>query len=350
MPESSIAKLQVGDKVTGTYAVRNKSLQSFRNKPGQFLSLTLGDATGELRAVMWDDAEGAAALFESGDVVTVRARVEEYKGERQLVVDKLKRASEKECAQADLLASTPRDPDELREKLLAFMDGVQQPHLRELLESFFGDEEFLERFCLAPGAKGLHHAHVSGLLEHTVAVCRILDTAADIHPELDRDLMIAGALLHDLGKTAELQTGITIEYTDRGRLVGHIVITDRMVTRAIERIEGFPDELADRLTHLLLSHHGQREYGAPVQPMTAEACALHYADNLDAHVQYFGRVIAEGRTAGNHWSEYQRLFDRYIYIGGQCAGQDEVEAPGEGGDDAGLGPEEGTPQQPPTLL
>ncbi len=325
MTSTKISDLKVGDKIVGTYAVKSKSLQAFKNKSGQFLSLMLGDASGEIRGVMWDGAEAAAELFKTGDAITVRTKVEEYRGEKQFVIDKLKRASEEECDGADLLAKTDRDPEELRASLMAFVEEVSDPHLSALLDVIFGDEDFVDRFCRAPGAKGLHHAHVSGLVEHTVGVARVLSTVVEVHPALNRDLLIAGALLHDLGKIEELETAIAIDYTDKGRLVGHIVITDRMVTRAIDQIEGFPAELADRLAHLLLSHHGQKEYGAPVQPMTAEACALHYADNLDAHVQYFGRVIADGKASGNHWSDYQRLFDRYIYIGGQCEPEGETD-------------------------
>jgi len=348
MARVRIGELRIGEKIVGTYAVKSRNLQSFKNKPGQFLSLVLGDASGEIRAVMWDGAEEAAGLFAGGEAVTVRAKVEEYRGEKQLVIEKLKAASEDECAAVELMATTPRDPEQLREALLGFVESVCQPHLAELLDQFFGDEQFLERFCRAPGAKGLHHAYVSGLMEHTVGVCRVLETVAQVHPELDRDLLIAGALLHDLGKTEELATGIAIDYTDQGRLVGHIVITDRMVQQAMQQVDDFPEELADRLAHLLLSHHGQREYGAPVQPMTAEACALHYADNLDAHVQYFSRVIAEGRGSGNHWSDYQRLFDRYIYIGGQD--EQRGEAPVGDGEDGAAGPEEGGPEDSPRLL
>ncbi|MCD6359802.1 MAG: HD domain-containing protein [Armatimonadetes bacterium] len=348
MDRVKISDLQVGDRIIGTYAVKSKSLQEFKSKPGKFLSLVLGDATGEIRGVMWDDAEEAAELFASGDAVTLRAKVDEYRGEKQLVVDKLKRASEEECASAELMASTPRDPEQLRRLLLDFVASVRQPHLAALLEAFFGDEQFLERFCRAPAAKGLHHAYVSGLLEHTVGVCRVLDTAAQVHPELDRDLLITGGLLHDLGKIEELEMGAAVDYTDRGRLVGHIVITDRMVSRALEDIEGFPEELANRLAHLLLSHHGQKEYGAPVQPMTAEACALHYADNLDAHVQYFNQVIAHGKQSGNHWSDYQRMLDRYIYIGGQYQVPEETGDEDGGDDDTGL--EEGGPADAPRLL
>ncbi len=315
MTMTRIADLKLGESVQGTYAVKSKSLQDFRNKPGRFLNLILGDATGEIRAVVWEEAEEVVGLFGVGEAVTVRGQVREYRGEKQLVIEQLQPASAEECAAAELIRQTPRDPADLRAALLEFVRSVRQPHLAQLLDHFFGDEDFLEQFCQAPGAKGLHHAYVGGLMEHTVGVLRILETVAQVHPELDRDLLITGGLLHDLGKIQELQLGIAISYTDRGRLVGHIVITDRMVTAAMEEIDDFPPELANRLSHLLLSHHGQREYGAPVQPMTAEACALHYADNLDAHVQYFNRVIADGRGSGNHWSDYQKLFDRYIYIG-----------------------------------
>ncbi|MGI5820100.1 MAG: 3'-5' exoribonuclease YhaM family protein [Armatimonadota bacterium] len=322
MPSTPVAELEVGQRIIGTYAARGRSLASFKSKPGQYLSLTLADATGQITARMWDNAEEAAALFSEGDAVTVRAVVEEYRGQKQLVIERLKLADRDEMDAADLVPSSSRDLGELRERLLETVASVTNPHLAALLDQFFGDPEFVECFCRAAGAKSLHHSHLGGLVEHTIGVVEILETVARVHPKLDRDLLMAGALLHDLGKVTELECAASIEYTDSGRLVGHTVLTDRMVNRAIDRIEGFPEELANRLTHLLLSHHGQREYGAPVLPMTAEACALHYADNLDAHVEYFGQVVADGQAAGSRWSDYQRLFERYIYVGA------DVEAPG----------------------
>jgi len=316
MASKKIAELTVGQRVTATYAVKDKSLASFKSKPGQYLRLTLGDASGEIGAVMWDNAEDAAKLFEMGDAIIVRGNVESYRGQMQLVIEKLKKADEGIYEQAELLPQSPRDLDALKQRLLQQIEEVKDPRLRKIVDAFFGDEEFLASFCAAPGAKRLHHAHVGGLLEHTVGVVEILRTVCEIHPELDRDLLIAGALLHDIGKIHELETGAAFEYTDAGRLVGHIVLTDRMVMDEIEEDEDFPEELANRLTHLLLSHHGQKEYGAPVLPMTAEACALHYADNLDAHVQYFSQVVQAGADSGNRWSDYQKLFDRYIYLGG----------------------------------
>jgi len=333
MATKTIGEFQVGDRITGTFAARDKSLASFKSKPGQYLSLTLGDASGEIPARMWDNAEDAAALFGAGDAVTVRGVVEEYKGQKQLVIERLKRAEADEIARSELMRKSTRDIGDLRARALEIADSVREPHLRALLEQFFGDEEFVECFARAPGARSLHHSHLGGLIEHTVGVIEVLETVARVHPELDRDLLMAGALLHDIGKVAELECSATIEYTDQGRLVGHTVLTDRMVNQAIGNIEAFPQELADRLTHLLLSHHGQREYGAPVLPMTAEACALHYADNLDAHVQYFIQVISDGTAAGNQWSDFQRLFDRYIFVGARGnapGGRLEPPAPAEG--------------------
>ena len=315
MAGRTIAELGVGERVVGTYAARNKSLASFKSKPGQYLSVTLADATGQIPARMWDNAEEAAALFGSGDAVTVRGVIEEYRGQKQMVIERLKKADRDELDGADLVPTTAHDVGELRERLLEAIASVEDPHLSQLLHAIFIEDDLIDDFCRAPGAKALHHSHLGGLVEHTVGVLEILETVARIHPELDRDIMIAGALLHDLGKIVELECEASIEYTDPGRLVGHTVLTDRIVNRVICGIDDFPEELANRLTHLLLSHHGQRDYGAPVLPMTAEACALHYADNLDAHVQYFGQVIAAGADAGTQWSDYQRLFERYIYVG-----------------------------------
>ncbi len=319
MADSRIEQLEIGDRIIGTYAATNKSLASFRSKPGQYLSVTLADSSGKLPARMWDNAEEAARLFSNGDAVTVRAVVEEYRGQKQLVIERLKKADAEELDGAELVPSTSHDPGRLRERLLEAIASIEDPHLSALLENIFCEEAFLQRFCRIPGAKALHHSYLGGLAEHTVGVIEIVETVARVHPELDRDILVAGALLHDLGKVVELECNASIEYTDQGRLVGHTVLTDRIVSAAIDEIEGFPEELANRLTHLLLSHHGQRDYGAPVLPMTAEACALHYADNLDAHVQYFNQVISEGAEAGTQWSDYQRLFERYIYVGSRRA-------------------------------
>lgn len=324
MAKQMVAELRPGDNVSAPFAVSEKSLIPFKSKPGRYLAMRLTDSSGSIAARVWDNAEQIAAGIEVGQIVTVEGSVEEYRGTPQVIVKRCRPCPEDEYDREDFLPVGKRDRTELLQQLSSFIELIENEYLAELVESFFSDPEFLEKFSQSPGAKALHHSHVGGLLEHTVGVVKILLTVEEIHPELDRDLLIAGALLHDIGKLQELTAELMIDYTDTGRLVGHIVHTDRMVNRAIDDIEGFPQQLADNLCHILLSHHGQKEYGAPIVPMTAEACALHYADNLDAHVQYFQQVIDQGIQTGNRWSEYQRLFDRYIYIGDRH-GEDAVE-------------------------
>jgi 3'-5' exoribonuclease len=310
-----VSDLAVNARVDSSFAVKSRSLAAFRNKPGQYLNLTLADRTGEIAARAWDNAERIADCCAPGSVVRVRGRAEEYQGKLQLIVEAVEEVAPSEVDPADYLPCSRRDPMEMMEEVDAAIESVTNPHLKALLKAFFSDTGFRNRFAHAAGAKSLHHSFVSGLLEHTVSAMRILWTVRESHPELDRDLLTAGALLHDIGKIEELTTGVTIDYTDTGRLLGHTVLTDRMVRERLAGLPGFPESLADTLMHMLLSHHGQKEYGAPIVPMTAEACALHYADNLDAHVQYFSQVVAEGAGSGNRWSDYQRLFDRYIYLG-----------------------------------
>jgi 3'-5' exoribonuclease len=323
MEKQSVADLAPKARVDSTFAVRSSALAPFRNKPGQYLNATLADRTGEILARVWDNAEELAPILAPGNIVRVRGRVDEYQGKPQLIVEEAETCRSSRVELADYIPASKRDPLEMMEELDAAIGEVANPHLRALLDAFFEDAEFRTRFARAAGAKSLHHAFLSGLLEHTVSVLRILLALNESHPQLDRDLLITGALLHDIGKIEELDTTTVIEYTDSGRLLGHTVMTDRMVCARISRIDGFPQQLADLLMHMLLSHHGQKEYGAPIVPMTAEACALHYADNLDAHVQHFSHVVEEGAGSGNRWSDYQRLFDRYIYIGDAAtAGQD----------------------------
>lgn len=327
MAKQFVADLVANARVESTFAVKSSSLAPFRNKPGKYLNATLADRTGEIVARVWDNAEQLAEVLSAGSIVRVRGRVDEYQGKLQLIVDQATTCDSGEIEVSDYLATSRHDPLAMMEEVDAAIGEVRNPHLQALLQAFFGDPEFRTGFSQSAGAKALHHSFVSGLLEHTVSVLRVLLTLHESHPQLDRDLLICGALLHDIGKIEELQTEVAIEYTDTGRLLGHTVLTDRMVCDRVHQVEEFPPELSDLLMHMLLSHHGQKEYGAPIVPMTAEACALHYADNLDAHVQYFSHVVEEGAGSGNRWSDYQKLFDRYIYIGdvGEQAGGPDVD-------------------------
>jgi 3'-5' exoribonuclease len=310
-----VADLVPKTRVGSVFVARDKSLAPFRNKDGQFLNVTLADRTGEIRGRAWDRAEELNQRFGPGDVVLVEGHVEEYQGQAQLIVKELSVAEPGSYDPADLVVCSPRSRDEMLDELDGVIGSVGNPYLLALLDSVFGDEDLRRRFADAYGAKSLHHSYVGGLLEHTLAVVRILQTAAEIHPDLDRDLMVTAGLLHDIGKLEELAGEVGAEYTDLGRFVGHTVLTDRMVCARAGQIEGFPTHLRNLLTHALLSHHGEREWGAPVVPLTPEACALHYADNLDARVQGFKQVVAAGRQKGQTWSEYHRSYERSLYLG-----------------------------------
>jgi 3'-5' exoribonuclease len=315
-PKQFVQDLVPNAQVASAFVARGKSLVPFRNKPGQYLSVTLADRTGEIKGRAWDRAEELGKRFQEGDVVVVEGHVEEYQGQRQLIIRELVVAEPDSYDPAWLVVCSPRDRGEMLEELDGIIATIQNPHLRALLDVVFGDPDMRARFAAAYGAKNLHHSYVGGLLEHTLAVVRILQTTAEIHPDLDRDLMLTAGLLHDLGKLEELAGDIAVEYTDTGRFVGHTVLTDRMVCAAMDQLEGFPEDLRNLLTHALLSHHGTREWGAPVVPVTPEACALHYADNLDARVQGFKQVIAAGRQKGGQaWSDYHRSYERSLYLG-----------------------------------
>jgi 3'-5' exoribonuclease len=315
MDKIYISDLEPNKPVESAFLARNRTLQTFRNKPGHYLSVTLADKTGEIQAKAWDNAEKLAECFEPGDVVLIRGRADEYQGTPQIVIDQLRKCTEDEIDPSDYIAVTTRDIGELLGLVQALVETIQEPHLRQLLDSFLGDEQFASIFSQAPAAKRLHHAYIGGLVEHVGEVMRICDRACEVHPQLDRDLVLTAAMLHDIGKMTELEYDTDIDYTDEGRLIGHVLIGDRMVQDAIDAVEGFPPQLAMLLRHVILSHHGHREWGAPIEPMVAEAVALHYADIMDAKIRQVSDVAQQTAAEGRTWSSWQPMLERYVYAG-----------------------------------
>lgn len=302
-------------RVHSAFAVKEKSLVAFRSKPGKFLNLVLTDRTGEITARVWDHAEEMAETFEPGDVVVVKGAVQDYQGQLQLIASQVTPAAIDEYDMEDLVPTAGRSREELERWLDATIERVVNPDLRALLDAFFQEPGFREQMATAFGARSLHHSYAGGLLEHTLSVVQLLLAAAEIHPEMDKDLLITGGLLHDIGKLEEL-AGVTVaDYTDVGKFIGHTVLSDRMIQERIRSIKGFDPHLANLLAHMVLSHHGEREWGAPITPATMEACALHYADNMDARVQGFKQVIQAGASSEAEWSEYHRSYQRQIYLG-----------------------------------
>jgi len=310
-----IRDLAAGEGVEAPFVVHSVRLVPFRNKPGKYLDLLLGDCTGQMTGRLWEGAEEAAQRLSPGDLVYVEGRVDEYRGALQIVVGQMQACEADECDLADFVPCSERPREEMIDELLAVIEEIENPHLHALLEEIFGDPEFLERFAVCPGAARLHHAYLSGLLEHTLSVVQLCREASSQHPELNRDLLLTGAVLHDLGKVFELTGTTYFDYTDVGGFCGHTVLTDRYVVQKIAQVPDFPTKLGNLLTHIILSHHGELEYGAPVKPKIPEALALHFADNLDAKVQLFEDYRKSADSRPGEWSDYHRALETRLYLG-----------------------------------
>ena len=311
----TVDRLEPGENVRAIYGVAGKRLRSFRDpSKGKFLELDVQDQTGTIPGKIWSGAETMADIFSVGDVVWVTARVDEYRGQAQLIIEDLERVDVEGIPMERFIPSAPRNLRDMEEELWRYIESVGQPHLSQLLLVLFQQEQFYERFTTSPAAKKVHHDYLHGLLEHSLEVVSILTETSVNRPGLDDDLLVAGGLLHDVGKVRELACGGCIDYTDEGRLVGHIVIGHEIISSAVENIPDFPEGLALHLRHILLSHHGKLEYGSPVLPQTREAVAVHHADLMSGKV---GQVMSVGDRAGNAesgWSDYDRLLGRYIWI------------------------------------
>jgi len=321
-----IRDIKDGQPVNGVYLVQEMSRGETRaGKP--YLSLILMDAGGEISGRVWENADRLAPECPVGAIIRVSAQAQSYKGIVQLKIDGLHRLAEGEADPALFMPSTPYDVEEMAAEFLRLAAGVKEPFYRKLLLAIFQDQDLMAAFRKAPGAKAMHHAYAGGLLEHTLAVARLADSVCRLYPQLDRSLLLAGAMLHDLGKLQEFSfAALPYDYSDRGRLVGHMVLGIEMIQARIAAIKDFPQELGDRLKHLVLSHHGRHEFGSPSLPMMQEAFVLNFIDDLDAKMGYLDRLAGQARGEGYQWSEYQRNLERFLFIRGR-GGDTENELP-----------------------
>lgn len=319
-----VADFQVNEPVDTALMVAEKRLLARRDQAkGRYLALALADKTGQIEGRVWDGADEVSRGCEPGDVVRVTGVVEEYRESRQLRLATLQRLAEAEVDLTDFLAVSPRDRRLMEARLDALIASVTHTQLRFLLNAFFDDPGFRRAYGEAPAAKRIHHNYLGGLLEHSLEVAELVETVARFAPEVagrdfHRDLAVAGALLHDIGKLREYRSRPVIDLTDEGKLLGHTVLGCQMLREKLERLgeAGPSPELALHLEHLILTHHGELEWGAPVQPHTVEAAALHYADLLSGRVkQYQQAAVAEG--AGSAWSPYDSHLGRSLYLGGR---------------------------------
>ncbi len=298
--------------VRGSYLVKQKTVGTTR-KGDLFISLTLADRTGEVDGKIWKDAEQMSSRFQKGDVCEVVGNAGSYRGRIQITVSGIK-ALKEEADPSIFLESAQVDPSEMMKSLRGILREVKNGHLRRLIERFLGDQRFVSLFKSAPAAKSFHHNYLGGLLEHTLSVCQMSKLVAEHYPQLDRDLLLTATFLHDIGKIKELRLHPHMDYTDEGRLVGHLVLGTAMLDEKLGEIKGFPQEMAIRLKHLILSHHGQYEFGSPKVPKFLEAIALNLIDDLDAKINGLSRFMERDRQEGA-WTEFNRLLERYFLKG-----------------------------------
>lgn len=310
MKQSFVSSLQDGQTVTTHFLVCVKEIRSTREGKS-YLRLELGDATGRVEARMWDRFDQMAAGFEQDDFVKVQARVENYRNKLQLAIDKIRKADESEVDPADFFAHTRENVDEMYARLLKIVGSVGNPWLRQLLDSVVQDPAIVPRLKRAPAAKVMHHAFYGGLLEHVLSLCDLCKVVLTHYPEADADLLLTGAVLHDVGKLTELSYERSLGYTDEGQLLGHILLEYELVTKKIDALAGFPPELKVLIQHLLVSHHGKYEFGSPKLPMFREALMLHYLDDLDSKMAAIRSALDSDQGEGN-WTAYNGALERRI--------------------------------------
>ncbi len=311
MKNQYVNTLQEGDHVNDYFVAARKDLR-VKQDGGKFLGMVFKDKTGEIGAVMWNKAADTAKLFEVGDVVHVRALVSSYQGRLQLRVEQVLPLKEADYSIDDLV-NKPDDAKDVQKAFSTILDSVKDPYCKALIDAFWSDETFQKVFVRATAAKKWHHEYSGGLLYHCYEMACIAEPLCALYPEINRDLLITAILLHDVGKLDEMNHDLAVEYTDAGKLLGHLHIGAEMVQRKIFAIPEFPERLRLELLHCILSHHGELINGSPVVPKTIEAIVLHHIDNLDAQTAAFSRIIRETREKGAEWSEYLPLIDRVVW-------------------------------------
>lgn len=311
-----VAELKEGDRFADLFLIKNVKLGETRaGKP--YLVLTVTDKSGEVSGPVWDNVPALQKICVVGEVVQLTGTVQSYRDMAQLRIENVQQIPQEGIDLAHFYPASPRNIGEMADEVQVLIRSVTNPFLKKLLNHFFKKSDYWPNFQEAPAAKGIHHAYIGGLLEHSLSVARVADFLAKHYEGVDRSLLIAGALLHDIGKLEELkmESGL-VEYTVRGRLKGHLVIGSEMVAQAAAEIRDFPEDLLEQLQHLVLSHHGRQEFGSPAVPMTVEAFMLSFLDDLDAKMNITEQLRRKMDNKELSWTDYQRSLERYLYLGG----------------------------------
>jgi len=311
MKSPYVSELLPNQLITATFLVQLKDVR--QKKSGEpYLSLTLVDRTGEIDAKMWDNVGEVMDTFDRDDFIKVKGLLQIYQNRPQFTVHKMVKIDDREVDFADYFPASARDPMEMFRELRQIVCLVQNIHLRRLLDAFLDDEPLARLYRSAPAAKSVHHAYLGGLIEHVLSLCHLCQAMAKHYPFVDLDLLLAAAVLHDVGKTQELVYDRSFGYTSEGQLLGHIVIGLRMVHEKIAAQSDFPPKLRTLLEHLIVSHHGELEFGSPKVPQFPEAMLFHHLDNLDSKMECMRGMIAKDRHVDGCWTGWSGALERTV--------------------------------------
>ena len=311
--ENFIDQLKPGQEVNSIFVLKTKKLLPLRSGTGHYLAVLLGDKTGHMEGRIWEAVNEIHHSCQVGDIVKVQGQVEEYNGTVQINISAMSICHDTEADPLRFIPASKLDLAAAREKLFSVTGSLQNQHLKNLLSLLLSDDDFLRTLLMSPAAKRNHQATTGGLLEHSLGMASAAGQLATVYTGVDRDLLVTGALLHDIGKVEEYSIGADIDFTDEGRLLGHIVLGVRLLDRYISRLPDFPEELRLKLLHMVVSHHGQYEWQSPKRPKFLEAAILHHLDMIDAEVDMFNSAVDSRENQDDHWTGWVKSLGRYVF-------------------------------------
>ncbi|MDO8602607.1 MAG: HD domain-containing protein [Candidatus Omnitrophota bacterium] len=312
MAHRFINDLKEGETVESVYLVREKSFD-ITKKGDPYIALELADKTGMVDCRKWDALKSLFDSFSVDDFVKVKAKVEFFRNYPQLKIDSIEKADDKSVDISLYMPVSDKNRDKMFEDFLSEMESVKNPYLKTLVNNLFADKDVAEKFRTAPAASDFHHPYIGGLIDHTLACVELARLLASKYRDINLDLLLCGTALHDIGKIEELSYKRSFYYTDKGRLIGHIVLGVNIVSAAIDNIPEFPEELKNLILHIILSHHGEQEWGSPKRPMCFEAIILHHIDNLDAKINGFRHFVKTYNDPDSSWTKHSKMFGEFLY-------------------------------------
>jgi 3'-5' exoribonuclease len=311
MKSPFVNEVEPNKVITTSFLVHSKEIRQKKGSGEFYLSLLLADRTGELEAKMWDNVAEVLDSFDRDDFVKVKGLIQVFHNRPQLTIHKVRRMDDSEIDYADYFPSSRRDPDQMWNELREVVGGIANSHLKALLNCLLDNPDVALRYRRAPAAKQIHHAYLGGLIEHVLSLCSLARLVAPHYPHINCDLLLTGVVLHDIGKIYELNYERGFSYSSEGQLIGHISIALRMVGDALRALPDFPPPLRSLVEHMILSHHGQLEFGSPKLPQFPEALLLHHLDDLDSKMECMRALIANDRQVEGCFTSYSPALDRF---------------------------------------